>query len=98
MNPESTAIAKAKTIILKQGGVIRAQEAIKQGIHPRTLYQLRDSGKLEQLSRGLYQLREGKPLEYSDLITVAKRGGFSFGFFVDSCPHNSVCNHLFSLF
>ena len=73
MSQKATAIDKAKTIILKQGGIIRTQEAIKQGIHPRTLYQLRDSGELEQLSRGVYKLREGKPLEHPDIVTVAIR-------------------------
>ncbi len=73
MTQNITATDKAKTIILKQGGIIRTQEAIRQGIHPRTLYQLRDSGELEQLSRGVYKLRDGKPLEHPDLVTVAIR-------------------------
>lgn len=73
MTPKPTSVDKAKTIILKQGGIIRTQEAINLGIHPRTLYQLRDSGELEQISRGVYQLRGCRPLEYPDLIAVAKR-------------------------
>ncbi|UZJ40615.1 type IV toxin-antitoxin system AbiEi family antitoxin domain-containing protein [Prosthecochloris sp. SCSIO W1101] len=73
MTQNITATDKAKTIILKQGGIIRTQEAIRQGIHPRTLYQLRDSGELEQLSRGVYKLGDSKPLEYPDLVTVAIR-------------------------
>jgi len=43
------------------------------GIHPRTLYQLRDSWGLEQFSRGVYQLMGRRPLEYPDLIAVVKR-------------------------
>ena len=73
MNLKPNSIDKAKTIILKQGGIIRAQEAINLGIHPRTLYQLRDSGGLEQLSRGVYQLAGWRPLEYPDFIAVFKR-------------------------
>lgn len=73
MSQKATATDKAKTIILKQGGIIRTQEAIRQGIHPRTLYQLRDSGELEQLSRGVYKLRDSKPLEHPDFVTVAIR-------------------------
>ena len=73
MTQNITATDKAKTIILKQGGIIRTQEAIRQGIHPRTLYQLRDSGELEQLSRGVYKLRDSKPLEYPDIVTVSIR-------------------------
>jgi len=71
MIQKATTADKAKTIILKQGGIIRTQEAIKQGIHPRTLYQLRDSGELEQLSRGVYRLRDSKPLVHPDIVTVS---------------------------
>lgn len=63
----------AKALILARGGIIRTREAISLGIHPRTLYSLRDRGELEQLSRGFYQLKGRKPLEYPDLVTVALR-------------------------
>ena len=33
-------------LIQEQGGQIRTREALKAGIHPRTLYQLRDEGVL----------------------------------------------------
>ncbi len=73
MIQKARAVDKAKRIILKQGGIIRTREAIKQGIHPRTLYQLRDSGELEQLSRGVYKLGESEPLEHPDIVTVSIR-------------------------
>jgi predicted transcriptional regulator of viral defense system len=63
----------AKRIIRKHGGIIRTAEALTAGIHPRSLYQLRDSGVLEQLSRGLYRLADAAPLSNPDLLTVAKR-------------------------
>ena len=40
-------IEKAKVIIKKLGGIVKTSDAIKAGIHPRTFYQLRDSGVLE---------------------------------------------------
>jgi predicted transcriptional regulator of viral defense system len=43
------------------------------GIHPRTLYAMRDEGLLERLSRGLYRLVELPPLSNADLVTVALR-------------------------
>jgi predicted transcriptional regulator of viral defense system len=46
---------------------------LAQGIHPRTLYALRDTGSPERLSRGLYRLAELPPLTYPDLVVVARR-------------------------
>ncbi len=37
-----------KTLQEKQG-LLRTAEAMRLGIHPRTLYQMRDEGLLEQL-------------------------------------------------
>ena len=64
---------KACKIIAKHGEVIRTSQALKAGIHPRTLYQLRDEGVLEQISRGIYRLAEAEPITNPDLITVATR-------------------------
>jgi len=48
-------------------------EAIRHGISKRTLYSMRDSGALQQLSRGLYRLASLPELEAPDLVTVASR-------------------------
>ena len=55
------------------GGAFRTSTALRHGIHPRTLYELRDNGVLEQLSRGTYRLSEQGPLSNPDLVTVASR-------------------------
>jgi len=55
------------------GGVLRTKEALRRGIHPRTLYELRDKGALERLSRGVYRLAEEPPMEDPDLVTIAAR-------------------------
>ena len=39
----------ALAVFRRCGGVLRANEAIRQGIHPRTLYALRDSGVIQSL-------------------------------------------------
>ena len=52
---------------------MRTQEALRAGIHPRTLYALRDAGILERLSRGVYRLAAATPLGNPDLVTVALR-------------------------
>ena len=62
---------QAKAIIKKHGGVIRTSEAISRGIHPRTLYRLRDEGELEQLARGLFRLSSLQPVGDPDLAIVA---------------------------
>ncbi len=48
-------------------------EAIKHGISRYTLYKMRDTGELEQISRGIYRLVELPPLSSPDLVTVALR-------------------------
>jgi predicted transcriptional regulator of viral defense system len=70
MKTHST-IQKAITLFHQHGGTLRTAEALRLGIHPRTLYAMRDSGLLEQLSRGLYRLAELPPLSNPDLVTVA---------------------------
>ena len=57
----------------RNGGTLRASEAIGYGIHPRDLYKLRDAGKILQLSRGLYRLAEVEESGNTDLTSVARR-------------------------
>ena len=64
---------RATHLIRQHGGVIRTGKAIQAGIHPRTLYQMRDNGLLEQLSRGVYRLTGQKAVSAPDLIIVATR-------------------------
>lgn len=64
---------KAKRRIRKIGGAVRTAEALRVGVHPRTLYELRDAGELEQVSRGVYRLSVQEPLSDPDLVTVALR-------------------------
>jgi len=60
-------------LLREHGGVLRTAQALKAGVHPRTLYALRDAGMLEQLSRGLYRFADAPPLSNPDLVTVALR-------------------------
>jgi predicted transcriptional regulator of viral defense system len=57
----------------RHGGILSTSDALRLGIHARTLYALRDSGALEQLSRGLYRLADLPPLSNPDLVIVARR-------------------------
>lgn len=62
---------EAIKIFRQHNGILRTSQALRLGIHPRTLYAMRDSGLLERLSRGLYRLAELSPLTNPDLATVA---------------------------
>jgi predicted transcriptional regulator of viral defense system len=67
----SEAIQEARTIFREHDGILRTSEALGLGIHPRTLYGMRDAGMLERLARGLYRLADLPPLSNPDLVTVA---------------------------
>ena len=70
---QQTATTRAKKLILEQGGMIKTSESIKMGIHPRTLYLLRDTGEVEEISRGLYRLSSMDPISNPDFFIVASR-------------------------
>jgi len=53
--------------------MLRTAQALRAGIHPSTLYAMRDSGMLEVVSRGVYRLADSSPLGNPDLVTVATR-------------------------
>ena len=67
--PES--VEKAEKIFRDRGGVLKTGEALSAGIHPRTLYEMQQSGVLEQLTRGLYRLADLPSLGNPDLISVS---------------------------
>ena len=70
---KSPRFRKAISIFKKKGGILRTAQALRAGIHPDTLYTLRDSGALETVSRGVYRLADNLPLGNPDLVTVATR-------------------------
>ncbi len=66
-------LERAKRLFRQRGGLLRTSEAIRVGIHPRTLYAMRSAGTVERLGRGLYRLTEMPPLGNPDLVSVAAR-------------------------
>ena len=62
---------KERKAFKQGGGLLRTGAALRAGIHPRTLYDMRDEGVVEELSRGLYRLADLPPLSSPDLVTVA---------------------------
>jgi predicted transcriptional regulator of viral defense system len=73
---------RQKTIefISQNGGLIRTRDALKFGIHRRTLYGLFDDGTLIQLSRGLYQLADLDRPPRAYLAEISKKA-----------PHAVIC-------
>lgn len=69
----SRAERKAEAIFRRHRGILRTSRALAAGVHPRTLYKLRDSGRLVQESRGVYRLASLPGPTWPDLALVATR-------------------------
>jgi predicted transcriptional regulator of viral defense system len=68
-----TAKQKAIKLFKKNQGLLRTSEAMRLGIHPRIIYQLRNEGVLEQLAKGVYRLVEVPDFSEPDLVLVSKK-------------------------
>ncbi|WMP16248.1 type IV toxin-antitoxin system AbiEi family antitoxin domain-containing protein [Thiothrix lacustris] len=55
------------------GGQLRMSDALTLGISRYRLYQLRDEGIIEVVSRGIYRLTELPTISNPDLVTIALR-------------------------
>ena len=62
-----------RQVFSEHRGMLRTSKAMRLGIHPRTLYALRDAADLEQVGRGLYRLSKAPPLSSPDLVPIAIR-------------------------
>ena len=71
MESSQNSIDKAKSIFRAHGGLLRTSQAIRLGIHPRTLYEMRDTGVVDRLGRGVYRLAGLPVLGDPDLAAVA---------------------------
>ncbi|MHB1461424.1 MAG: type IV toxin-antitoxin system AbiEi family antitoxin domain-containing protein [Armatimonadota bacterium] len=68
-----SAVDKARIFIAGNSGLIKTVQALNAGIQPRTLYALRDSGELTQISRGVYRLSNLDQPSDTDMLIVAAR-------------------------
>jgi predicted transcriptional regulator of viral defense system len=68
---EIDGVQRIKDSLRSHGGAFHTGEAIKAGVHPRTLYSLRDQGVLERLGRGMYRFADMPAMGNPDLATVA---------------------------
>ena len=53
--------------------MLQTAEGIRFGIHPRILYQLRDTGIIQPIARGLFRLAEMPELSQESWIVVAQK-------------------------
>lgn len=87
---------KVRRVFGERGAIVRASRLLAAGVHPRTLYELRDSGQLEAVGRGLYRLPSAPLPEHFDLLVVAARASravvclisaLAFHELTDEIPH-----------
>ncbi len=69
----SANLALARKAFREHGGMLRTSNALRLGIHPRSLYALRDSGEVIPVGRGLYRLANAPALTNPDWIKVGLR-------------------------
>lgn len=70
---DSLRVHEARAEFHRHGGLLRMADALRAGIHRRTLYAMRDNGAIEVLARGLYRLADVPALGNPDLVTVAAK-------------------------
>ena len=63
----------ATDVFRNHGGILTTGQALALGIHPRTLYQMRDEGMTEAVTRGVFGLPSPTGLAHPDLVAVALR-------------------------
>jgi predicted transcriptional regulator of viral defense system len=73
MPQDSANLALARKVFRKHGGMLRTSNAMRLGIHPRSLYALRDSGEILPVGRGVYRLATAPPFMNPDWVTVGLR-------------------------
>jgi len=69
----TTEKAAVRKIFLTHHGFLRASEALEEGLQSRQLLSLTDSGTLEQLSRGLFRLKDLPPLKDRNLFIIGAK-------------------------
>jgi predicted transcriptional regulator of viral defense system len=72
-NRRHNRVERAVKVFRDHGGILRTAEALRFGIHPETLYKMRDEGTLEILSRGLFRIADQAELGNPDLVAVSIR-------------------------
>ena len=59
--------------VMELPATFTTQTALRRGLHPRTLYQLRDEGEVFEISRGVFRRADAPDASLPDLLAVAYR-------------------------
>src|SRR6476646_4202475 len=94
MATPDTGFAKARQVFTEHGGMLRTSKAIRLGIHPRTLYALRDAGEIEQVGRGLYRLSTAPPLSSPNLVPIAIRSPRAVVCLISALAHHGLTTQI----
>lgn len=92
--PVASPTSAARELFAKHGGMLRTSKAIRLGIHPRTLYELRDTGEIETVGRGLYRLANAPPLTAPDWVTVALRAPQAVICLISALAHHGLTTQI----
>jgi predicted transcriptional regulator of viral defense system len=90
MSNADASLVRARHVFTKHQGMLRTTDAIRLGVHPRTLYNLRDRGELEQVGRGIYRLATAPQLTSPDLVSVAMRIPRAVICLISALAHHSL--------
>ena len=93
MSATDTGVTKAREVFTEHGGMLRTSKALRLGIHPRTLYALRDAGEIEQVGRGLYRLSTAPALSSPDLVPIAIRIPRTVVCLISASSRTMDCGH-----
>ncbi|MEK7667536.1 MAG: type IV toxin-antitoxin system AbiEi family antitoxin domain-containing protein [Gemmatimonadota bacterium] len=66
-------VTRAIAAFGRAGGLLRTADALRLGIHSRTLYALRERGTILAVARGAFLLADHRQSEHLDLAVVAAR-------------------------
>jgi predicted transcriptional regulator of viral defense system len=80
MKTQINTLLQAENLFRRHSGILRTTQARALGIHPRTLYALRDEGRIIRAGRGFYELAEPELTEHHSFALACKRA-----------PHGVIC-------
>ncbi|PYU37585.1 MAG: transcriptional regulator [Acidobacteria bacterium] len=90
----SANLALARKAFREHGGMLRTTSALRLGIHPRSLYALRDSGEVIPVGRGLYRLANAPALTNPDWIKVGLRIPRAVMCLISALAHYELTTHI----
>jgi predicted transcriptional regulator of viral defense system len=91
---QSTMTMPVRQLFTKHGGTLRTSQAMRLGIHPRTLYALRDHGEIERVGRGIYRLASASPLTNPDWTAIMSRLPLAVICLISALAHHGLTTQI----